>query len=360
MNGFELHNIGKLVKSLRKQRGLTQAALAEQAGIDTATLSKIENGHAMPNKNNLVSLLEKLRFDYGEALPLFLSEKETRFENIKKQIYGLTDVQDPEQAKKLNEFLIELENNTEFYEDDLNRQWAISVKASAIMRPVHAVTTAFKAKLGTSAEEHIKMREREPLPTELVVQVDNAIEKYYEALKITIPTFKIEEVKEYYLSRCELDLVAGLAVAYYAKGQKNLAITAYIDLVKGMESNYRGNAFLTDNYPRTVSNLCNLFVSDYRFEEMLEYSSRALEKCISLNLPMIPFLAFWKGIALLEILYMEHGTYDVPEVEEGKMLLLDAYHGCRLIRRVSMQKNIESLFARCFKTKMDGTPIEEV
>ncbi|MDX3959062.1 helix-turn-helix transcriptional regulator [Aliarcobacter skirrowii] len=40
-----LSELGKTIKDLRKQKGLSQESLAEQSGISRATLSKLENGY---------------------------------------------------------------------------------------------------------------------------------------------------------------------------------------------------------------------------------------------------------------------------------------------------------------------------
>ena len=40
-----LSELGKTIKNLRKQKGLSQESLAQQSGISRATLSKIENGY---------------------------------------------------------------------------------------------------------------------------------------------------------------------------------------------------------------------------------------------------------------------------------------------------------------------------
>ena len=40
-----LSELGKTIKELRKQKGLSQEKLAEQSGISRATLSKLENGY---------------------------------------------------------------------------------------------------------------------------------------------------------------------------------------------------------------------------------------------------------------------------------------------------------------------------
>ncbi|WP_294950883.1 helix-turn-helix transcriptional regulator [Sulfurovum sp.] len=42
---MNLLELGSTVKTLRKERGLTQETLAQQADISRATLSKLENGH---------------------------------------------------------------------------------------------------------------------------------------------------------------------------------------------------------------------------------------------------------------------------------------------------------------------------
>ena len=39
-----LSELGKTIKTLRKQKGLSQEILAQEANISRATLSKLENG----------------------------------------------------------------------------------------------------------------------------------------------------------------------------------------------------------------------------------------------------------------------------------------------------------------------------
>ena len=40
-----LSELGKTIKELRKQKGMTQESLAKKADISRATLSKLENGY---------------------------------------------------------------------------------------------------------------------------------------------------------------------------------------------------------------------------------------------------------------------------------------------------------------------------
>ncbi|MCK9256785.1 MAG: helix-turn-helix domain-containing protein [Sulfurospirillaceae bacterium] len=58
---MKLLDLGKTIKELRKQRGLSQENLAKQSGISRATLSKLENGYianiSIVTVNQILSLL---------------------------------------------------------------------------------------------------------------------------------------------------------------------------------------------------------------------------------------------------------------------------------------------------------------
>ncbi len=53
--------LGKRIKEIRKKRGLTQEKLAELAGIETPSLSNIENGKNYPNNETLEKLSDALK-----------------------------------------------------------------------------------------------------------------------------------------------------------------------------------------------------------------------------------------------------------------------------------------------------------
>ena len=56
-----LSELGKTIKDLRKQKGLTQESLAEQSEISRTTLTKLENGYisniSIVTINQILSLL---------------------------------------------------------------------------------------------------------------------------------------------------------------------------------------------------------------------------------------------------------------------------------------------------------------
>jgi len=81
-------NLGKVVRFYRKQRRLSQAELAEKAGISITFLSKIERGIKFPTSDTLSGLANGLDV---EVYQLFRNdetpvEKMKLFERFKKDI----------------------------------------------------------------------------------------------------------------------------------------------------------------------------------------------------------------------------------------------------------------------------------
>ena len=55
-----MNKIGQFIKKLRKEKGLTQAQLAEKLNISFQSVSKWETGETLPDTNILLSLCEEL------------------------------------------------------------------------------------------------------------------------------------------------------------------------------------------------------------------------------------------------------------------------------------------------------------
>ena len=53
--------IGKTIRKLRKDAGMTQAVLAEAIGLESETVSRIENGVRLPSIEKLVEAAEVFR-----------------------------------------------------------------------------------------------------------------------------------------------------------------------------------------------------------------------------------------------------------------------------------------------------------
>ena len=62
----ELARIGARVRELRLERGLTQQALSEIAGLHRVSLNKLENGRADLGVSRVRALAEALNVDPGD------------------------------------------------------------------------------------------------------------------------------------------------------------------------------------------------------------------------------------------------------------------------------------------------------
>ncbi len=60
--------IGRLIAQARRERGMTQQALAERLGVSNRTVSKWECGAGLPELMNLLPLCEALGLTADELL----------------------------------------------------------------------------------------------------------------------------------------------------------------------------------------------------------------------------------------------------------------------------------------------------
>lgn len=58
--------IGKVIRERRKAAGMTQAALAEAIGLESETVSRLENGIRLPSIEKLVEIADVFRVPVAE------------------------------------------------------------------------------------------------------------------------------------------------------------------------------------------------------------------------------------------------------------------------------------------------------
>lgn len=73
--------IGKFLKELRKQKGLTQEQLAEKFNVSNRTISRWENGNNMPDLDILIEISDYYEIDIREIL-----NGERKSENMDKEM----------------------------------------------------------------------------------------------------------------------------------------------------------------------------------------------------------------------------------------------------------------------------------
>lgn len=61
--------IGKRIKHIRKQRGLSQTEVSVEAGLDSSYYSKIERGEVNPSLKKLYKVIRALGVKSSDILP---------------------------------------------------------------------------------------------------------------------------------------------------------------------------------------------------------------------------------------------------------------------------------------------------
>ena len=88
--------LGKRVQEVRRKNGLTQERLAELVGLDTSSVSNIENGKYFPTADNLDKILKVLKLSPEE---LFILSHHKNPDNMMEEMV---------EAMKQNEELVRL------------------------------------------------------------------------------------------------------------------------------------------------------------------------------------------------------------------------------------------------------------
>ena len=88
---------GKLISSIRKDKGMTQKQLADNLGVSNATISKWETGKGFPD----ISLLEPLANALGITVSeILVGERQNNNDSTNNLINDLVDISIKEQNRK--------------------------------------------------------------------------------------------------------------------------------------------------------------------------------------------------------------------------------------------------------------------
>ena len=88
---------GKLISSIRKDKGMTQKQLADNLGVSNATISKWETGKGFPD----ISLLEPLANALGITVSeILVGERQNNDDSTNNLINDLVDISIKEQNRK--------------------------------------------------------------------------------------------------------------------------------------------------------------------------------------------------------------------------------------------------------------------
>jgi transcriptional regulator with XRE-family HTH domain len=286
------YDIGNLIRRLRKQKRLTQEELAYPV-IDRATLSKIENGKAMPNKQTIEVLLEKLGCYPSDFTNLYIDTETSETQRIVDELDGyfvwvMSDENNP--AIAVIDGLIEkLETDGNYMRNIVNAQYVLLAKG-------------FNALNRKENRQDIR-------------------EMMLRAIKMTIPEYNENYIKDYYLSRQDRRILNIMAVLYRDEGNLDNAINIWSHLKINFENHCIDKNQMGRNYPNTILNLADCLYRAKRFAESIEICGAGEKVCKDTGfLRHLPLIIAVKAMCLCES----------GNKKDGGKLLRQVYHTCEL------------------------------
>jgi len=260
---METYGLGDFLRSLRESKGMTQADLA--FGImDQASLSKIENGHAIPSKRKLVRLLEKLGHSLDSVPKFLLSTVEIEIQKITDELDRVLVERNTIRADELIE---ELDSKKNFKEDVLNQQYLSYAKVANLIN-----------QKGDS---------------------NQILELLHETIRLTIPKFDVDCIKKYPLSAEGARALNMLAQVYYSKGETYTAISIMYQLKENFDKNCIDLLEKGRWYPNIIYNLVRYLVEKRDFTGALILCDTGIAVCKETqNYFYLPYINLQKAFCL--------------------------------------------------------------
>lgn len=295
--------VGKLIRQLRTQKGISQEKLAE--GIVTqANLSRLENGKQVCDKEIIETLLERLGYNpNGSFNNYYYNDEDFK---IQQKINELDNLLKLKEIESIDKLIKELEENIDF-KKSLNWQFLIVAKAANIIN-----------KKG---------------------DLDFAKELVIEALKISIPSFQEKNIDKYLLSNYELKAINLISVIYSNKGEMDKSIELLFKLKESLEKNCVDDIQLGKNLPMIIYNLTRELGLIKRYDEAIELSNIGIKSCLkSSNFNMLPRIVLNKGCCL----------YEIGDMETSKRLLLQAYYSFDMTENFGSKEKVKNYIKEKF------------
>lgn len=253
------NSLGEIIRSLRKQAGLSQEELAD--GIcSSVSISRIENGTQMPSSTVLESLLSKLGTGTYQICDIYYkNEKQLAFEEKAELVTKLISEGSLSEAK---EQLALLEDNAR--ESDANKQFYMLLNAS------------------------IKLYEQAS-PVEILTMLK-------QALALTKPTFDYSDFRNMLLSVREANILNVIVVVLYRLDRSVEAIRLGEELMTVLKKHKSGLKEYQVIKINLAFNLAQCMEKEKRYKEAFMYVE--LAENFSINSPeqmLLPEIEFVKA-----------------------------------------------------------------
>lgn len=277
--------IGDYIRKHRKALKLTQLKLSE--GIcDPVTISRIERGTQMPNRDLLNALFERLGLP-SDRIFVALSEQELKISELQNKIITCNIARD---TKKGLKYIDELRKIINENEDVINRQFILYSRVV----------------LGTQ---------------EGAYRFNEKLKMVMEAIRMTVPAFDINNICEGLYSINEIKIINLIGLIYSDNGQHEKAADIFSQLLNYIKKHFKekvqSGGYLTMvmyNYSRELG-LCG------KYEESIRVANEAWGYCIEYD--------YYQQVPGL-IAVMAECNFYLGNIEKSKDLYNQAYYNLPL------------------------------
>ena len=238
-------NSADIVKSMRKEMGLSQEEMAEQLFISVRQLARIESGEVGLDVWQFITTLELLGSPTEDFWLLYLDSGE------------YASYRDYKRAKR------QLNNGNWSGVKDII---ADIEKSSLIKQPVVRQFVSYLKAVTQAAAPSAEM-----------------LDALLEAMLMSKPHFKEEKISEYRLTYNEISIVLIMAECLAALGEHDRAVLMVQSMINNRESNRTSEEDKATLFPGLYISLSRLLRSAGRYKEALRACDNAVEICREYN-----------------------------------------------------------------------------
>ena len=261
------YTIGDFIKNIRKQRGLTQADLAD-IGMDEATLSRLERGETkLPTNAKIRPLLERLGINPYSDLNLILDDQQ---EKLRKQQVALESAIEEVELDKVKALIAELENEPDYTKYLYNTQYLAYARI---------ILSAYDTS--------------DPMAI---------CEQASAAIRMTIVHYQEEHIPSYLLSDTETRLINLIAGMYFRAGEPERAISVMYLVKANFEKRVIDQSERGRRYPKMMYHLAKYLTIVGRYQEAIELCDEVVQICRYTGyVRYVPFILSNKVVSLYEL-----------------------------------------------------------
>ena len=299
-------HIGEIIKQRRLELKLTQEELCE--GIcEPPTMSRIEKGHQTPTHSKLKALLSRLNLS-SEKYYAMMSENELEIEQLKDMIIDFNTRKLYAEALEKIDTLIPLAD----LDDTITQQFIIRSRVLCGKREYNSI-------IPYSADEKLSL--------------------LFEAIKMTIPNFDIDEIGSHWYSLEEMKIINHIALVYSENKQQREAVDIYYQLLKFIK---RKLVIHSDNVALAILvsyNYCLTLSQMQRYDDAFEIAHWGWNKCIE-----------WSRSGPLGGLLFVIGKclYYTGKIEESKDYFIQSYYAFKSMRDISNSDSVKEDIKKYF------------